>query len=273
MATEQGVVYDEFVQGAGRLDDVDITVASARWVSWDYRGKIANAVLALQVNAVDAEGTEHEEYLSCGDLKFFVPSGDGKKAVPVGSQVKLNINTNAVAFIASLMNADTRGEMAAKLRTSDDISVLDGLKLHVVQKAQPKRAGIVAAPGVASAEGKTQLIVEKVLSYPWEKAGAAPRAAAAAPAAAPKAGNGAPPVADANTELATSTLVTIVSEAGGTIKKSAIAGKVFSNPDVKAQPAPVRNALLGIIVRDDFLMSLAEIGIQYDKAAGTVSLG
>lgn len=274
---EVGATYDEFVQGAGRLDDVDVTIKTARWSQWDYRGKVDPPVLALAVIAIDPEGAEHEEYLSCGDLKFFVPSSDGKKAVPVGATTKLNINTNAVAFILSVMNADTRGELAAKLRSSDDISILDNVKLHVVQKPQPKRAGIIAAPGILSAEGKTQLLAEKLLAYPWE-AGAQTSGAKAAPAAAqqqqaPKAGNGAPPAPDPHAEMATGTLITIVSEAGGSIKKTAIAGKVFSNADMKAQPAPVRNAVLGLIVRDDFLASLAETGIAYDKATGMVSLG
>lgn len=279
MADEvKGAMFDEFVQG-GLLDDADVTVKTARFVPWDYQGKIQQPVLALQLVLEDAEGQEHKEHLSSGELRFFVPSGDGKKAVPVGNQKNLNSNTNAVAFIVSVLSADTRGELAAKIRSTDDISVLDGTRLHVIRKAQPKRSGIIQQP---TADGQParqaqQLIAEKVLSYSWEAAtGSAPKAApaaatsAAAPAAAAPAANG------AVAEIAASVLVQIVAEAGGSIKKGMIAGKVFSNDTVKSLPTQVeKNAILGLIVKDDFIQSsnMAAMGVKYDAATGTVSLG
>lgn len=293
---ERGAMFDEFVV-SGLIDDADVTIESARFVSWDYKGQVTPPVLALQLWLVDGDGARHDDYLSAGDQKFFVPSSDGRKAIPVGSQQKLNINTNAVEFIISLLNADTRGELAAKIKGGDDISVMDGVKVHVVRKAQKKRAGIqIQANAVPDVPGqaprqKTVLTVEKLIAYPWEAAGAAARPAAAAGAvatgaAAPvatasaPAGNGAAPVAGpavaADLQATTvGTLLQIVAESGGSIKKAQIAGKVFSNADVKAMPVATRNSMLGLIVRDDFLASEAvkAMGIGFDPASGTVALG
>lgn len=274
MATaERGAMFDEFVEGGARLDDADITIDSARFARWDYKGKVNPAVLALQINAKDNDGKVHEEYLSAGDLKFFVPSDDGKKAIPVGSQAKLNLQTNAVAFLVSIINSDTRGEMAAKLRATDDISVLDGLRVHVVQKAQPKRASISARPEDTNRAPSTQLQVDKIIAYPWEGGRAAVEATvgAAAPATA---GNGAagPAVSGELADTATGILLTILAEAGGSIKKGAIVGKAFNNPAMTALPAPTRNAVLGMIVKPEFLGASGQPW-KVDEAQGTVSLG
>lgn len=291
---ERGAMFDEFVV-SGLIDDADVTIESARFVSWDYKGQVQPPVLALQLWLVDGDGNKHDDYLSAGDQKFFVPSSDGRKAIPVGSQQKLNLNTNAVEFLISLMNADTRGQLAAKLRAGDDIGIIDGVKVHVVRKAQKKRAGIQiqatapdpSQPGQAPRQ-KTVLTVEKLIAYPWEAAGAAASASTQAPAgavaagapapvAAAPAGNGAagPAVAADLQATTVGTLLQTVAESGGSIKKSQIAGKVFSNPDVKAMPTPVRNSLLGLIVRADFLTSeaVASMGIKYDAASDTVALG
>lgn len=282
---ERGAMFDEFVV-SGLIDDADVTIETARFVSWDYKGQVTPPVLALQLWLVDADGNKHDDYLSAGDQKFFVPSSDGRKAIPVGSQQKLNINTNAVEFIISLMNADTRGQLAAKIKGGDDIGVIDGVKVHVVRKAQKKRAGIQIQanapdpnqPGQAPRQ-KTVLTVEKVIAYPWEAAGAAPATAQAPTAgtvAAPAAAGGMVAGVAADLQATTvGTLLQIVAESGGSIKKSQIAGKVFSNPDVKAMPTPVRNSLLGLIVRADFLASeaVASMGIKYDAASDTVALG
>lgn len=258
---EVGAMFDEFAQGGGGIEEGDVTITSARFGTWDYRGK-SNPVLGLNLKMTDADGQEHDEWLSAGDLKFFVPSADGKKAVPVGTATKLNGSTNAAAFIISLLNADTRGEFAAKVRSTDDISVLDGLKVHVSRKAAPKRSGIVIQPGQENKQ-QTQLVVDKVIAYPGE-AGSAPATKAAAPAAASAA---AP--ANALADTARATLLSIVGAAGGSIKKTQLASKVLA--EMKDAVPATRNGVLGMIVRDDFLNSVAEVGLAYDAATGTIS--
>src|SRR3954463_13477960 len=97
MAVEQGAIFDEFVEG-GLLDDADVLVRSARFAKWNYNGTQKDSLFLRTVLVTD-DGKEHEEYLSAGDLRFFVPSSDGTKAVPVGAQTKMNINSNFGAFI------------------------------------------------------------------------------------------------------------------------------------------------------------------------------
>lgn len=278
MADEvRGAMFDEFVSTGG-FGEGEAIIKMARFNNWDYRGKVANPVLALRLDLVDVQGGDHEEQLSAGELRFFVPSSDGKKAVPVGAQQKLNIQTNAVAFLMSLMNADTRGQLAAKLKTSDDISILDGTRLYLISEAAPKRATIQATPG-QEARQQTVLKVQKVLAYAWDAPGtvapSAPVAAAAAPAAAPvaAAAPAAAPAAGGNDDLAAQTLLNVVANNGGSIPKTAIAGKVFSDPEVKKLAAPVKNAILALVVNDAFLSGPAVLAMGMVYANGTVSLG
>lgn len=276
MANEEvGASFEEFSQG-GLIDDADVTIKLARFTTWDYNGKTA-PVLALQVNMEDAEGQIHEQYLSSGDLKNFRPSADGTKAVPNGDQTKLNMNTNAVAFLISLMNADTRGELAAKLRPSGDVSLLEGLRCHIIREAQPKRPGIVA-PGVEEGQpqfAKTCLKVASIIAYPWEKGGAVKPAAAGKAAPAVNAAAPAAAAMGAGEEvenMAVGMLIGILAANGGSIKKSMIAGKVFSDPDLKKESAPVRNGVLGIVVNEAFLGAEGRPW-TFDKATSTVSMG
>jgi len=265
----QGAMFDEFVQG-GLLDDADVTIKSARFVTWDYRGK-AVPVLALNVKLEDGDGAEHDEYLSSGDLKAFVPSNDGKEALAVGSQTKLNSNTNAVAFILSVINADTKGELAAKIRATSDISVLDGTKVHVIRKNQPKRSGIP----VVVQEGGNQRVpqrleVEKILSYAWEAGSSNGSSAKASTANAPAATGGVDDELEGQTLGA---LMSILGANGGSMKKAMLAGKVFGDEFVKGLPAPIRNKILGRIVKDEFLKGelASGSGISFDGT--TVSIG
>lgn len=274
MAEVVGVAFDEFVQG-GLLDDADVTVKRARWETWDYNGKQA-PIFALGLDLEDSDGQVHNEHLSCGELRFFVPSADGKLAVPSGTAKKLNLNTNAVAFILSFMNADTAGAITAAFKVQGDISLLEGVKMHVIRKAQPKRAGlaIVADPATAqpgqTVREKTQLLCEKVLAYvggaaaPGAVANKTAPAAAAAPAVA----------ADPNEDLAVGALIGMLGENGNTLKQGVIAGKFFSSAAVKAMEltAPVKNAILGIIVKPAFL-GASDRPWSYDAASNTVTMG
>lgn len=327
-----GAMFDEFVQ-TGLLDDADVVVLRARFEQWDYRGKQA-PVLALGLDLLDLRDPEAkvvDEHLSAGDLKFFVPSADGKQAMPCGAQLKLNINTNAAAFIISLMNADARQQMATKLKGSDDISIIEGMALHIKRKDQPKRPGIAApehaaAPGAAPDRPRQQLIVTAVHTYPGENGDvqaafvrgqqmiaarataapvapmaaspfAAPVAAApvhapappisfpasapvpaaapsfaaptAAPAAAAPAVTGDPAVVAA----AANVLLRMVAAGGGSVKKSMIAGKVFTDDEMKTAAMPLRNAVLGMIVQPTFLASEAvtSMGMKYDPTSESVT--
>lgn len=278
MAGQQGAMFDEFVQG-GLIDDADVKLLSNRFVKWDYNGSQPQPVLALHVQMQDAEGTTHDQYLSAGDLKFFVPSDDGRKAIPVGAQTKLNLNTNAVQFLISLMNADVKGELAAKLRSGDDIGVLDGTVVHIIRKAQPKRAGIIVQPVEGGEQRqRTVLTVEKLIAYPWENKGVPGATAGAAGAAGAAAGGGASapaaaqaaPSASAEVEGACiGAMLSILGASGGSIKKAAIAGKAFNDDNIKSLPVAQRNQALSLIVNPAFL-GAPDRPWAFDAAAGEV---
>lgn len=278
MAEVVGALFDEFVQG-GLLDDADVTLVSARFVKWDYLGKSRGGdVLALKLSLRDSEGTVHDDHLSCGKLDFFVPSEDGKKAVPVGKATKLNINTNAIAFLISLINADTRGQLAAKIRSTDDISVIDGVNIHIKRVDQPKRANIVNPAIEVAGSDRTpqQLTVTKVNAYAGEAAPAGTAApAAAAPVAAPVAAPAAAAPAGGASDAAADLLQQLTLAAGGSIAKSKVATAAFNDPDMKAKAAAERTAILSIIVTDAFLTgaAVAARGLVFDKAAGTIAMG
>lgn len=274
---EVGAMFDEFVQG-GLLDDADVLIKGSRFSTWDYNGKQPQPVLAIHLSMEDGEAQVHEQYLSSGELRFFVPSSDGRLAVPVGNQSKLNLNTNAVAFLLSVMNAATDADWLAKFKGSGDVSLLEGMRMHVIRKAQPKRAGIIQAPGVEGQpqREKTQLLCERIISYPGQAAPAAGKSEQAAgksavTATAPAAAGGAASEVD---DTAVGALCTVIGENGNSMKVSAIAGKFFSSAGVKSMELPpaTKNAVLGVIVKPDFL-GAAGRPWTYDKVAGTVSLG
>lgn len=275
---EVGALFDEFVQG-GLLDDADVLVTGSRFSTWDYNGKQPTPVLAIKLTMVDGDNNQHEQYLSSGELRFFVPSTDGRLAVPVGNQQKLNLNTNAVAFLLSVMNADTQQALSNQLKATGDVSLLEGVRMHVVRKAQPKRAGLIQAPGTEGQpqREKTQLLCEKIIAYAGQAAPAA-GAKPAAPAAAPAAGAAAPAAAGGELDDTTvGVLLRLLSENGNSLKVSAIAGKFFGAAAFKdggdsAMTAPQRNAVLGLIVKPDFLGADGRPW-TFDKAANTVSLG
>jgi hypothetical protein len=127
-------------------------------------------------------------------------------------------------------------------------------------------------------------VVEKILAYPWEPAPAHMTKAGQAQAvqqqqrpqaAAAPGGNGAAVAGAAGSDTedkAVGVLLSVLAEAGGQIKKTNIAGKAFASEGMKAEAAPVRNAILGLIVNQTFLAAEGRPW-TYDPATGTVSLG
>lgn len=288
---EKGVLWDEFSTG-GLLDDADVEIMSALFSSWDYKGQVNPPVLALKLDLKDAEGNVHEEYLSAGSLDILRPSADGHQALVADAYKakhpdweskppKLNLNTNAVVFVVSLMNADTQGILKSKIVSTDDIdSVIRGTKVHVIRKAAKQQRAKIAAPAAVPGQPQqqdrpqTNLVVEKILAYPGGVAAAAAPVAAGAPASAPApAGNGAAGAASPVMDQAAGILMAIVATEGGSVKKQVIAGKVMAQ--MAGEPVPARNAVLGVIVREDFLNSalVSGMGLKYDAATATVSLG
>jgi len=258
-------------QQGGFLDDADVTLKALRFVTWDYQGK-APVSVALKVDMEDDAGATHEQYYSAGDPSKMQPSPDGKAIVPMAGATGLNVNTNCIAFISSLVNAGFPED-----KILNDISIFEGMYAHVNQVAQPKRPGIKAREGERA--DKTYLLVTKINRMPWEKVAAKPAAGApvarptpgprpvAAPAAAPPAAAPSAPVAaasgngDALTAKARATVVGILAEKGGAVPKSSLPTEAFR----ALSNDPDRNAIVTLVFQDGFIAAaVAEGAFAFD---------
>jgi len=270
---------EDAVSGSGGLlDDANATIETCRAALWDYNGKIPSPVVAMAVTFQpdpDPEGGVQPkvvQYYSAGDPKNFVPSQDGHKFVPVGDATGLNDNCNAMAFIISMLNA-VNGFPADKL--SDDLSVFDGVKVYVKRMPQPKRPGLVKAAD-QKGDGKI-LLVQKILSFPWDSQGAVPKKAGKA--AGPKVVQGPGPVASQAAaagaltptglvEKGVSTMLGILSGKGGSITKAQIAQEAFK----VLQKDPDRNELMKMLYSDAFLKGAhGEVPWEFDGT--TITMG
>ena len=167
----------DYVRG-GLIQDIDVAVTRARWTEWDFNGTITPPSLAACLEFEPLDGGEvHEEYLSAGKLDFFAPNqeNDGKTLVSQGKD-HMTQGTKWHLFIQSM--ADNGADLT--VLNAGDISVIEGAKVHIVRKPAPPR------PGMAKRDKEEMmLVVDKVISLPWDKKGAgARRTTAAKPGAA-----------------------------------------------------------------------------------------
>lgn len=169
-----------FSAGGSLIDDVDVTITRARFCLYDFEGKADTDALCLGVTFQDGDGTDHVQYYSSGDKQYFVPSEDpkqpdnsGKELVQVGEKGSLNGGTNAALFLTSLINAGFDESQV----DSGDVSVIEGVNVHVNRVPQPKRNNLPKRPGQSDRE-PTVLLVTRINE---EKVAAKGKAAAAKP--------------------------------------------------------------------------------------------
>jgi hypothetical protein len=246
------------IAGGGGLNDADVTITQARFRLWDYNGAIQVPVLGLSIDFETEDGGKANQVYSAGDTKHFVPSDDGRQAIPVGKLEGLNENTNCMAFLASLVNS---GFPEDKL--GDDISVIEGTKVHIDQVPQPKR------PGVSGGDkNKTLGIVTKLLGLPNEgtKAGKAKVSKAAtkgqpvAQTQASPATNGAEDP-DAIHGETVGHILSILAAKGGSVEKKALSNELFK----LVQKDPNRNKIMALGFKDEFLNgAMGEVPFSYN---------
>lgn len=161
----------ETFSSGGLLNDADVEIVSSRFTVYDYNGVITqpeqmSVSLRLDLKVIDT-GEEHTEYFSFGRNPDWVISDDGCSVDPVAGK-RPNNNSVFSFFIQSLLEAGFDKALLDK----GDISVLEGLKAHVVRKAAPE--SWKSLPGMKRDDKqreKTYLAIERILSKP---AGAAP---------------------------------------------------------------------------------------------------
>lgn len=171
MAKEQSGVSlkpSDQVEGGGLLDNVDATFEEVVFDMFDYGGTQSEVpALRASLKADDAKDAV-EQYWSCGAAKDWEPSKDGKRLVPIGDQKGLNKTSNVSIFFDYLIRAGFPEDKIA-----DDVSVLEGLKAHMVRIPAPVRGGLPSSKKREDGRefAKTVLVVESILHLPWEKGG------------------------------------------------------------------------------------------------------
>ncbi len=195
MADQQKVAtfgLDEFV-GGGAVPDGKYKIKESRVVEWDYNkpeNNVRTCALRLTLTPLPS-GEDIQQYYSIGDAAQFQPSSDGKQVVLVGSRSGLGKSSNFHFFLSELVSA---GFPEDRLKGLSDVSVFEGLEGQIVNKPQPKRAGLNQAAAL-DASGKeydrTLAVFTNIDKMPWESK--KPTTGKAAPAASKA--NGAPATA------------------------------------------------------------------------------
>jgi hypothetical protein len=166
---------NDFAVG-GALPNGEYTIAASKASTFDYNGT-QPASPALHITFADADGEAREQYYSAGKLEFLAPDVDGRRFInPNGDDAKISKQSNAAAFLISIINA---GFPVDKL--GDDVTVFAGTKVLIENVAQQKREGLKDQK-----EGKTIPLVAKIISLSGEAKSGARGAAKIPVTATPK---------------------------------------------------------------------------------------
>lgn len=148
----KGSLQPENAVGGGAVADGVYLIKDIEAKMFDYGGK-AEAVPAICVTYHSDDGVETGQFYSAGNGAKLHPSGDGKRFEVIGK------NSNAFQWIGSILNAGF-----PKDKVDDDVTVFKGTRVLVESKAQPKRTGLKD-----QTEGKTIVLVSKILALPGAK--------------------------------------------------------------------------------------------------------
>jgi hypothetical protein len=244
-------------EGTGLLSDVDVKFAEVRVVTWDYNGKVPSLVPALKVTMELEDGQMQDQYYSLGKATDWQPNEDGTQIVAVGKATGIANNSNSALLINSMVNAGF-----PENKITNDVRCFEGITAHVARVPAPKRGG---APKPPREDGKvyedTVLVVETIISFPWDKkaastAGKPKTGAAAATKAAPKAAPKAAAAAAAEVEddnpidsRCTEVLLEILGENPDGVGRSQLPGLALKKVAKEAD----KNAIVTRIFQEAFL--------------------
>jgi hypothetical protein len=224
-------------------------------------------LLSVRVDGADEDVTTT---LFVGGADDFEITDDGHTLTPVEDGRELGANTAFAKLITSLVEA---GFPETNLPgDAFNFESIIGVRSRFVQRTDvegTKKLGKRKDKKTGKEYDRQDLVIDQVYSLPGTETAkpAAAKAGKAAPAAKAKAGKAAPVAAGVDVaELATDTLTTILSEAGGTITKAKMGMKVIA----KLMKDPNREAVRKFLFDDENLGAID--GVDYDKAAGTISI-
>lgn len=167
---------DDMVQG-GLKDDFRGEVIKARYVPWDYGGKLDHHILSVALTIQDDEEDQpFVQNYSCGELENFMPSMDGESSVDleqeegeawegiyalaVGKKPQMNNNTNWAHFMGAVRDAGLPNDA---IGTS--IEFMEGVYGHWNRIDQKKRSGIIVeqADGGGQKKSKDILVLTELM--------------------------------------------------------------------------------------------------------------
>jgi hypothetical protein len=224
-------------------------------------------VLSARVDGADEDVTTT---LFVGGADDFNVEEDGHTLTPVEEGRELGANTPFAKLITSLVEA---GFPETNLpEDAINFESIIGTRVRFVQRTDvegTKKLGKRKDKKTGKEYDRQDLVIDQVYSLPGTETAKAAPAKAGKPVAAKagKAAKVAPVPAGVDVaELATDTLTTILSEAGGTITKAKMGMKVIA----KLMKDPNREAVRKFLFDDENLGAID--GVDYDKATSTISI-
>lgn len=244
---------DTFVHSTGMIPEGDYDIADAKFAMWDYNGKQPVAVPALAVEFKTGDQS-HVQWYSAGDPRNLKPSADGKRLEKLGAVAGLNDGTNLAQFLTALMRAGFDRQRATR-----DVTSLIGLKVTVVHEPTKERE-----IGGQTKKAGTMAVIGKILSDTTDKE---TKTKGKASAAAKAKANG----ADTDAGIGSKTAHVLV----GVLKAAdnhELDKKGLSSAFFRQVPGtdPDRSKMMNLIIQETYLSSLADLGVLYDQAKGTV---
>jgi hypothetical protein len=202
-------------------DDVDATIVQARFVDdFDYGGTQQPCVACRVEFQVDGADETFVQNYTLGDALIPCDDGNGLEAAPGKDAKGIGANTNLGKFLASLVSSGLDDEELAK----NDISILDGLHVHLLAEARK----LSEKDKKAGKKPSSVLLVNKIHDEPFEAAkptkGKAAAAKPAAKAAAPAKGKA---KVDPIKEATDAAVLAVIEAAGGSIAASKLSTPLF----------------------------------------------
>ena len=251
---------EEFVQGGGLIDDANVEFKECRFEMFDYNGTVIPGVPSLRITMETEEGEEVSQNYSMGNASEWKPSDDGKELLAIGKSTAIRTTSNGGIFLQNLVDA---GYPAENLGV--DISVLDGLKAHVIQIPAPKRSGLKRTTEKKYED--TILVVDEILEMPGEKKSKSKTKSKAKGKSTKAKGKASKPTDDvsAQTEEA---VMEVLLNSGGSIPRKKLPGEVFQ----VAKALPDRNEIVKMSFDEEFL-SVEGHAWVYDPDTETLTMG
>lgn len=275
----------EAIESSGgiNLQDIDIRITDATFAVWDYNGHAtasdgnptgAQAALKLTFRPLSAidESEDEVAYLDAGWISKLAPSENGARPGESGYAPLSGVGEEG-PFLVEAEGSTATGILKSSPmmvffkelgeaqfpedKIKDDIRFLIGLEGHLIRKPKRKKDGTESK----NAKGyvNTYPSINRILKFPWDKAGKASAAKAAAKPAAAKA----TPVAKAAVaavsaeDLAKQFLAVTIPAASGPLtpadlKKSGFGWALKQSP---APDAATRKAMCELLIDETFLLS------------------